>query len=87
MPKYDKSVIELIERLCNNNLESDTLSNFTEVNAALVLSGDYPDIFECHNLGYDKSVKRTVRRFVIKKLGLMPDFIKNNSKYYGGVKL
>ncbi len=86
MPSYNKQVIELIERLYNANLESDTLTNFIEVNAALVLAGDHPDIFEVRNHGYNAKIKRVERVFTIKKLGLMPDFIKNNSKYYGGVR-
>jgi hypothetical protein len=74
MSKLNKRQNDLILELYNEHLESCYIKNLHKINAALDLAYEYSDMFDCERVGFDGV--RSVYNFKIKKLGYIPDFLR-----------
>lgn len=75
-----KRELNLINELYNEHLESVLLYDFNKINAAHSLAESYPDMFSCGYAYYSDSRSRRLFKFTIKRLGYVPDFLKEVNK-------
>ncbi len=76
--KLTKTQLDLITWLYNEHLESGITRGLRQADAALRLAQDYPDMFDCEQYG---ERYKTQYSFKIKKLGYVPDFLKQHGYY------
>ena len=74
-----KREIKLINELYNEHLESCLLYDFNKIDAAISLAERYPDMFSCEYAYYSGARSRRLFKFTIKRLGYVPDFLKEVS--------
>lgn len=72
--KLTKRQADLVTWLYNEHLESCLISNFNKINASLKLAEDYPDLFSCEKYGFNGA--RWTYNFTVKRLGMIPEFLK-----------